>query len=106
MSWPPAPTQQDFVLRLFVTGTTARSQRAVFNVTKFCEEHLPGCDLEVIDVYTNPEATKEYQIIATPTLVKVRPDPLRRLIGDLSDPAKLSAGLSLAGFGGAWTATA
>ncbi len=94
-----SPTAESYVLRLFVTGTTPRSQRAISNVRKFCDENLPGCDLEIIDIYAHPEATREYQILATPTLVKVLPEPLRRLIGDLSDPARLMAGLNLAALG-------
>ena len=106
MSWPEPPASPLLVLRLFVTGTTPRSQRAISNVRKFCDEHLPGCDLEVIDVYANPEATREFQIVATPTLVKVSPDPLRRLVGDLSDAAKLRASLNLAPFANSQVATA
>jgi circadian clock protein KaiB len=101
MNWPEPPSAQTYVLRLFVTGTTTRSQRAISNMRKFCDEHLAGrCDLEVIDVYINPEATREYQIIATPTLVKVLPEPLRRVIGDLSDQAKVMTGLNITPFGG------
>lgn len=63
---------------------------------RICEERLDGkYDLEIIDVYENPEATRELQVVATPTLVKVLPEPLRRIIGDLSDREKLMAGLNL-----------
>ncbi|HEY0233188.1 MAG TPA: circadian clock KaiB family protein [Dokdonella sp.] len=85
-----------YKLRLFVTGTTPRSTRAIENMKQICEENLEGrYDLEVIDVYANPEATKELQIIATPTLVKILPEPLRRIIGDLSDREKVLAGLNV-----------
>lgn len=85
-----------YKLRLFVTGSTPRSTRAIANMRKICEEHLSGgYDLEVIDIYENPEATKELQIIATPTLIKLLPEPLRRIIGDLSDKEKVLAGLNL-----------
>lgn len=85
-----------YKLRLFVTGTTARSTRAIENMKQICEENLEGrYDLEVIDVYANPEATKELQVIATPTLVKILPEPLRRIIGDLSDREKVLAGLNV-----------
>jgi circadian clock protein KaiB len=85
-----------YVLRLFVTGTTSRSQRAIANMQKICEESLAGqYDLEVIDVYQHPEATRDLQVVATPTLVKVLPEPLRRIIGDLSDREKVLAGLDL-----------
>jgi circadian clock protein KaiB len=85
-----------YKLRLFVTGSTPRSARAIENMRKICEENLHGqYDLEVVDVYANPEATRELQIIATPTLVKILPEPLRRIIGDLSDREKVLAGLNL-----------
>ncbi len=83
-------------LRLFVTGATTRSQRAIANMKRICEERLHGrYDLEVIDVYDNPEATRDLQIVATPTLVKMLPEPLRRIIGDLSDTERVLAGLAL-----------
>lgn len=85
-----------YKLRLFVTGSTPRSARAIANMRKICEENLGGqYDLEVVDVYENPEATRELQVIATPTLVKILPEPLRRFIGDLSDKEKVLAGLNL-----------
>lgn len=95
MSDPAAPPGC-YVLRLFVTGSTSRSQRAIVNMRKICEEKLAGqYDLEIVDVYENPEATQEFQVIATPTLVKVLPEPLRRIIGDLSDRERVLAGLNL-----------
>jgi len=85
-----------YKLRLFVTGSTPRSARAIANMRKICEENLHGrYDLEVVDVYENPDATRELQIIATPTLVKILPEPLRRIIGDLSDKERVLAGLNL-----------
>jgi circadian clock protein KaiB len=85
-----------YKLRLFVTGSTPRSARAIANMRKICEENLSGqYDLEVVDVYANPDATRELQVIATPTLVKILPEPLRRIIGDLSDKEKVLAGLNL-----------
>ncbi len=96
MTWPTASETDRYVLRLFVTGTTSRSQRAIANMRKICEETLAGqYDLEIIDVYENPEATRDLQVVATPTLVKVLPEPLRRIIGDLSDREKVLAGLNL-----------
>lgn len=86
-----------YELRLFITGSTPRSTRAIENMRRICAENLDGrYQLEVIDVYQNPEATREYQIVATPTLVKVLPEPLRRIIGDLSDEERVLAGLELA----------
>ena len=89
-----------YKLRLFITGSTPRSTRAIENMRRICAENLEGrFDLEVVDVYQNPEATKELQIIATPTLVKILPEPLRRIIGDLSDRERVLAGLDLAPLG-------
>jgi circadian clock protein KaiB len=69
---------------------------------QICEENLAGqYDLEVIDVYQHPEKTRELQVIATPTLVKVLPEPLRRIIGDLSDREKVLAGLNVMPVGSA-----
>lgn len=83
-------------LRLFVTGSTPRSARAIANMRRICEENLSGrYDLEVVDVYEHPEATREMQVVATPTLVKILPEPLRRFIGDLSNEEKVLAGLNL-----------
>jgi circadian clock protein KaiB len=85
-----------YVLRLFVTGTTTRSARAIANLRRVCEERLRGeYDLEVVDIYQHPTAAKEYQIVAAPTLVKMLPLPLRRIIGDLADTERVLAGLDL-----------
>ncbi len=101
MSWPDPPALEHYVLRLFVAGTTTRSQRAISSIRRLCDEHLDGrFELQVIDVYADPEATREFQIIATPTLVKVLPRPLRRIIGDLTDPARVMASLNILPFGG------
>lgn len=90
------PPPGHYKLRLFITGSTPRSTRAIANMRKICEENLRGrYDLEVVDVYQNPDATKELQVIATPTLIKILPEPLRRIIGDLSDQEKVLAGLDL-----------
>jgi circadian clock protein KaiB len=96
---PDLPEGQ-YKLRLFITGSTPRSTRAIENMRRICAENLEGrYDLEVVDVYQDPEATKELQIIATPTLVKILPEPLRRIIGDLSDRERVLAGLDLAPLG-------
>jgi circadian clock protein KaiB len=93
---PATDPHAKYKLRLFVTGSTPRSARAIANMRKICEENLHGrYDLEVVDVYENPDATRELQIIATPTLVKILPEPLRRIIGDLSDKERVLAGLNL-----------
>ena len=93
---PTGPAATRYVLRLYVTGSTPRSARAIENMRRICEEHLAGrYDLEVVDIYQRPEAAREFQLIAAPTLVKLLPDPLRRVIGDLSDVDKVLHGLDL-----------
>ena len=79
-----------FVLKLYVSGMTPRSRRAIENLQKLCEEHLlDGYDLEIIDIYQQPGLAKSAQIVAAPTLVKSLPLPLRRVIGDLSNPGRI-----------------
>jgi circadian clock protein KaiB len=83
-------------LKLFITGTTPVSGRAVSNVRKLCEHHIPDCfDLEVIDVARKPELAKQNQLIAVPTLIKEMPLPVRRFLGDMSSTEKLIDGLGL-----------
>jgi len=93
---PPPPPSDTLVLRLYVTGNTLRSTRAVDNARRLLETHATGrFELEVIDIYLHPEAAIAAQIIAAPTLVKLRPGPLRRVIGDLSDSSKVLAALGV-----------
>lgn len=81
---------QVFVLRLYVSGSTPRSTEAIRNIKRICEEYLPGrYDLQVFDIYQQPEVTLAQQILAAPTLVKESPGPLRRLIGNLSDTKRI-----------------
>jgi|SRR6476661_1475923 circadian clock protein KaiB len=88
--------QDKYVLRLYVTGMTPRSQQAIAAIKTICEKHLKGrYDLEVIDIYQNPILAKDQQIVAVPTLVKQLPSPLRRLIGNLSDEERVLVGLDL-----------
>lgn len=88
--------KRDYVLRLFVTGHTQKSMRAVRNITKLCEQHLHGSyDLEVIDVYQQPELAAEHQLVAAPTLFKLQPLPPRKMIGDMSDTGRVLAGLGI-----------
>ena len=85
-----------YVLRLYVTGTTGRSVHAIQNVKRICDEHLAGrYELEVIDLYKNLPLARKDEVIAVPTLIKREPRPLRRLIGDMSDEARLLAGLGI-----------
>jgi len=94
---PPDPAAGHYQLRLFVTGATPRSLRAIRNIRAICEEYLPGrYDLEAIDIYQHPERVEADQIIATPMLVKQWPLPIRRLIGDLSDTQSVLLGLDIA----------
>jgi circadian clock protein KaiB len=87
---------QQYVLRLYVTGMTPRSTRAISAVRSICEELLAGrFDLEIIDVYQQPSRIRDEQILATPTLIKKGPMPERRMIGDMSNRARVLAGLGL-----------
>lgn len=89
-------TEYHYVLRLYITGPTQQSTRAVVNIRQICEEHLPGrYDLEVIDVCQHPELAAREQIIAAPTLIKELPLPLRRFIGDMSQKERILVGLDL-----------
>ena len=88
--------KEKYVLRLYVTGMTPKSTRAIQNIKKICDEELQGrCDLEVIDIYQRPVLAEGEQIIATPTLIKKLPLPLRRFIGDMSDTGRIVLGLDL-----------
>jgi circadian clock protein KaiB len=85
-----------YVLRLYVTGMTPRSARAVKNLRAICDEYLEGrYDLEVIDIYQQPVLAKGEQIIAAPTLLKKLPLPMRRIIGDMSNRERVLVGLDL-----------
>ena len=85
-----------YVLRLFITGMTPNSKRAVENIKKICEEHLEGrYELQVIDIYQQPALAEGEQIIAAPTLIKVLPAPIKKLIGDMSDTKKVLLGLGI-----------
>ena len=88
--------QEKYLMRLYVTGMTPRSTQAIARIKAICEEHLQGrYDLEVIDIYQQPALAKGEQIIATPTLIKKLPFPLRRIVGDLSNKERVLLGLDL-----------
>jgi len=90
------PEGEHYRLRLFVTGSTPKSTRAIQNIRALCEERLHGrYELEVIDIYQHPELARPEQIVVTPTLVKKLPLPFRRIIGDLSDKERVLVGLDL-----------
>lgn len=96
MSETPPAKGPAYVLRLFIAGTTTRSSRAIANLRRVCEERLHGeYDLEVVDIYQHPAAAQEHQILAAPTLVKMLPLPLRRIIGDLANEERVLVGLGL-----------
>lgn len=85
-----------YVLKLYVTGKTPRAEQAIENLRRICEEDLQGqYDLEIIDVLERPQLAEDEKILATPTLIKALPPPLRRVIGDLSDKEKVLLGLDV-----------
>lgn len=87
-----------YLLRLFTSGTTPRSTRALQNLREICETDLQGnYDLEVVDIYQEPGRATESDIIAAPTLIKAEPPPTKRMVGDLSDRPKVLLGLAIAG---------
>jgi circadian clock protein KaiB len=85
-----------YVLRLYITGTTRHSLRAIVNIRKICEEHLQGrYELEIVDISARRTLVEGEQIIAAPTLIKQLPLPLRRFIGDMSQTERILLGLDL-----------
>lgn len=89
-------SQVKYLLTLYVAGMRPSSQRAIENIRRLCEEHLPGrYELKIIDIYQQPGLAQEGQIIAAPTLVKKLPLPLRRLIGDLSNEERVLVALGI-----------
>ncbi|MFZ0725592.1 MAG: circadian clock KaiB family protein [Desulfobacterales bacterium] len=86
----------NYVLRLFVSGMTPNSLKAIENIKNVCQKNLKGrYTLEIIDIYQQPELAKSEQIIAAPTLLRKLPVPLRKFIGDLSDSERILIGLNL-----------
>jgi circadian clock protein KaiB len=95
MSTKKAETEQ-WQLRLYVAGQTPKSLAAIRNLKKLCDEQLAGrYEIEVIDLMKNPRLAKDHQIVAIPTLVRKLPDPIRKIVGDLSDTARTVVGLDL-----------
>jgi circadian clock protein KaiB len=87
---------QFYTLRLYVIGASPQSVRAINNIKNICEEHLQGrYELEVVDLYQQPQLAQGEQIIASPTLIKKLPLPLRRVIGDMSNEERVLVGLDL-----------
>ena len=95
---PPAlaPGKEFWQLRLYVAGQTPKSLTAIANLKRICEKHLPGSySIEVIDLMVSPQRSKVDQILAIPTLVRRLPEPVRKIIGDLSDTERVLVGLDL-----------
>jgi circadian clock protein KaiB len=91
-----AKSKAKYQLRLYIAGTTPKSVLALKNLRQYCEEHLKGIyEIEVIDLLINPQLAEGDQILAIPTLVKKVPEPVRKIIGDLSNEAKVLVGLDI-----------
>lgn len=92
----PGPDSGSYVLKLYVAGQTTRSIAALENLRAICEHHLEGkYSIEVIDLAQNPRLARTDQIVAVPTLVRKLPEPMRKIIGDLSDRERVIVGLKL-----------
>jgi len=90
-------TSEQYLLKLYVAGQTPKSLAAFANLKKICEEHLQGrYSIEVIDLLEKPELAEGDQIIAIPTLIRNLPEPIRKIIGDLSNTEKVLIGLDIA----------
>lgn len=88
--------EQKYELRLYVAGQTQKSVTALSNLKKYCEEHMKGeYHIEVIDLLVHPQLAEGDQILAIPTLVKKVPEPVRKIIGDLSNQEKVLVGLDI-----------
>jgi circadian clock protein KaiB len=93
---PPQGPGDQWELRLYTAGQTPKSVLAFNNLKRICEEHMPGrYHIEVVDLMENPRLAKEDQIVGIPTLVRKLPEPLRKIIGDLSDTERTLVGLQL-----------
>lgn len=87
---------EEYCLRLYVAGSSSRSLRAIQNITRICESELKGrCNLEVIDIYQWPGRAVADQVVVAPTLIRLSPLPVRKLLGDLSQTGKVLSGLGL-----------
>lgn len=94
MSGPPSSDK--WLLRLYIAGRTPKCVTALENLERFCEEHMQGqYEIEVIDLLEHPRLAKDDQIVAIPTLVRKLPEPLRKIIGNLSDTERMFVGLDL-----------
>ena len=92
----PASAGEAYQLRLYVAGQTPKSALAFTNLKKICEEHLQGrYEIEIIDLLENPQLARGDQILALPTLVRRLPEPIKKIIGDLSNTERVLVGLDL-----------
>jgi circadian clock protein KaiB len=92
----PPPGAKAYSLRLYVAGQTPKSVLAFANLTRICEEHLQGCyAIEIVDLLENPQLARGDQILAVPTLVRRLPEPIKKIIGDLSNTERVLVGLDL-----------
>ena len=92
----PAASAGQWKLRLYVAGQTPKSLTAFANLKRLCEERMQGCyEIEVIDLLKTPQLAEDDQILAIPTLVRKLPEPIRKIIGDLSDTERVLVGLDL-----------
>ncbi|MFD1874166.1 circadian clock KaiB family protein [Hymenobacter bucti] len=92
----PSAAEAEYLLHLYITGATPNSMRAVRNIKEICEAHLAGrYELLIIDIYQQPDLAQQEQIIAAPTLIRVRPLPRRQLVGDLSNRAAVLISLGV-----------
>ena len=88
--------EKKWELRLYVAGQTPKSVLALKNITKYCKEHLEGqYSIEIIDLIKNPQLAEGDQIFAIPTLVRKVPEPIRKIIGDLSNEERVLVGLNI-----------
>jgi circadian clock protein KaiB len=96
-SWTGSDGEEFWHLRLYVAGQSPNSLQAFANLTKLCDEHLAGrYEIEVIDLVVHPEMSANDDIVAIPTLIRRLPEPLRKIIGDLSDTERVLVGLRIA----------
>jgi circadian clock protein KaiB len=96
MTDEPTATPEHWNLRLYVAGQTPKSLAALANLKRVCEEHLAGqYTIEVVDLVANPQLARHDQIVAIPTLIRKLPEPMRRIIGDMSNTERVLVGLDL-----------
>lgn len=92
----PSRAVKEWQLRIYVAGETEKSRKAIENLKKVCEEHLPGkYEIEVVDLMKNPQLAAKDQIFAVPTIIRKLPEPLKKLIGDMSMSEKVLVGLDI-----------